>query len=235
MQTTLSNRMASEISKRVVGHQDAVRLMLVSLLSQGHILLQGNPGLGKTTMAKAFADTVGGEFHRIQMTPDTLRGLGAPADFEKLAAEDQLPWIERLIAAREHLNGGPFESAARYYHSNFFPITMARGNSPSTVVVAGDADDPRERAAYAGNKGLDADHDGRITLADLAGVLEHVRATRCKGAWDRLDRAVAALPTPGVTWDDVPPPVARRGGAGAVVAGAALALGVVGFALRRPR
>jgi MoxR-like ATPase len=75
MQTTLSNRMATEISKRVVGHQDAVRLMLVSLLSQGHILLQGNPGLGKTTMAKAFADTVGGEFHRIQMTPDTL-----PAD-----------------------------------------------------------------------------------------------------------------------------------------------------------
>ena len=170
-----------------------------------------------------------------QMTPDTLRGLGAPEDFEKLAAEDQLPWIERLIAAREHYNGGPFESAARYYHSNFFPLTMARGNAPSTVVVAGDAEDPRERAAYAGNKGLDADHDGRITLADLAAVLEHVRATRCKGAWDRLDRAVAALPTPGVTWDDAPLPVARRGGAGAVVAGAALALGVVGFALRRTR
>jgi MoxR-like ATPase len=49
--------------------------MLVSLLSQGHILIQGNPGLGKTTLAKAFADTIGGEFHRIQMTPDTL-----PAD-----------------------------------------------------------------------------------------------------------------------------------------------------------
>ena len=75
MQASLSSRLATEISKRVVGHQDAVKLMLVSLLSQGHILLQGNPGLGKTTLAKAFAETIGGEFHRIQMTPDTL-----PAD-----------------------------------------------------------------------------------------------------------------------------------------------------------
>jgi len=55
--------------------QDIVRLMLVALMSQGHILLQGNPGLGKTTLAKAFAETIGGDFRRIQMTPDTL-----PAD-----------------------------------------------------------------------------------------------------------------------------------------------------------
>jgi hypothetical protein len=170
-----------------------------------------------------------------QMTPDTLRGLGAPADFDKLAAEDQLPWIERLISARERLNGGPFESAARYYHSNFFPLTMARGSSPGTVVVAGDADNPRERAAYAANTVLDADGDGQITLADLAAVLDRVRATRCPGAFARLDRAVGALPSPGVTWEDTPPIVARRGGVGAVVAGAALALGVVGLALRRTR
>jgi MoxR-like ATPase len=65
----------AEISKRVIGREEVVRLMLVSLLSQGHILIQGNPGLGKTTLAKAFSETIGGEFHRIQMTPDTL-----PAD-----------------------------------------------------------------------------------------------------------------------------------------------------------
>ena len=68
-------RFTSEISKRVVGREDVIKLMLVSLLSQGHILLQGNPGLGKTTLAKAFSETIGGVFHRIQMTPDTL-----PAD-----------------------------------------------------------------------------------------------------------------------------------------------------------
>jgi MoxR-like ATPase len=75
MQQGLNSRLSAEIGKKVVGHQDAIKLMLVSLLSQGHILIQGNPGLGKTTLAKAFADTIGGEFHRIQMTPDTL-----PAD-----------------------------------------------------------------------------------------------------------------------------------------------------------
>jgi MoxR-like ATPase len=75
MESNLSSRFVEEISKKVVGMQGTVRLMLVALLSQGHILLQGNPGLGKTTLSKAFAETIGGDFRRIQMTPDTL-----PAD-----------------------------------------------------------------------------------------------------------------------------------------------------------
>lgn len=83
-ETSLEGRFISEISKRVVGREDVVKLMLVSLLSQGHILLQGNPGLGKTTLAKAFAETIGGEYHRVQMTPDTL-----PADILGTYVYDQ--------------------------------------------------------------------------------------------------------------------------------------------------
>ena len=75
MESSLGNRFVAEISKRVVGMDDVVKLLLVSLFSQGHVLLQGNPGLGKTTLAKAFAESIGGVFHRVQMTPDTL-----PAD-----------------------------------------------------------------------------------------------------------------------------------------------------------
>ncbi len=75
MEASLERRFIGEISQRVVGREDVVKIMLVSLLSQGHVLLQGNPGLGKTTLAKAFSETIGGEFHRVQMTPDTL-----PAD-----------------------------------------------------------------------------------------------------------------------------------------------------------
>jgi MoxR-like ATPase len=71
----MSSQFAEEVSKKVIGREDAIKLMLVSLLSQGHVLLEGNPGLGKTTLAKAFSETIGAEFHRIQMTPDTL-----PAD-----------------------------------------------------------------------------------------------------------------------------------------------------------
>jgi MoxR-like ATPase len=75
MPGTLSGWFTKEIGKKVVGRDDVVKIMLVSLLSQGHVLLEGNPGLGKTTLAKAFSETIGAKFHRIQMTPDTL-----PAD-----------------------------------------------------------------------------------------------------------------------------------------------------------
>jgi MoxR-like ATPase len=71
----MSGWFTSEISKKVIGRDDVIKVMLVSLLSQGHVLLEGNPGLGKTTLAKAFSETIGAQFHRIQMTPDTL-----PAD-----------------------------------------------------------------------------------------------------------------------------------------------------------
>jgi hypothetical protein len=106
-----------------------------------------------------------------QMMPGTLAGLGAPAAFKDLAGEDQLPWIERLIVDGERLNGGPFRSAARYYHSNFFPRTMSRGQAPGTVVLASDATDPDERAGYAGNAGMDPGGKGRITYADLTAFL----------------------------------------------------------------
>lgn len=84
MEYSMSNRFIDEISKNVVGRKEIVKLMVVSLLSQGHILLEGNPGLGKTTLAKAFAQTIGGEFKRIQMTPDTL-----PADILGTYVYDQ--------------------------------------------------------------------------------------------------------------------------------------------------
>jgi hypothetical protein len=105
------------------------------------------------------------------MMPKTLEGLGAPADFNTLAGEDQLPWIERLIAAGERLSGGPFRSAERYYHANFFPRTLGRGSSPRTIVVASDATDPEERAAYAANAAMDPAGKGLITYADLTALL----------------------------------------------------------------
>ena len=80
----MSDRFIDEISKSVVGRKEIIELLVVALLSQGHVLLEGNPGLGKTTLAKAFAQTIGGEFNRIQMTPDTL-----PADIVGTYVYDQ--------------------------------------------------------------------------------------------------------------------------------------------------
>jgi MoxR-like ATPase len=63
------------VGEAVVGQRDAVRGTLVALLSGGHALLEGVPGLGKTTMARAFAAALGLEHRRVQFTPDLM-----PAD-----------------------------------------------------------------------------------------------------------------------------------------------------------
>ena len=54
------------------GKQDVIQQVLVCLLARGHLLLEDRPGLGKTTLAKALANSVGGRFSRLQCTPDLL-------------------------------------------------------------------------------------------------------------------------------------------------------------------
>ena len=60
------------IGKILIGKQDTVDLLLVALLSQGHVLIEDVPGVGKTTLAQAFARSLGLTFQRIQFTPDVL-------------------------------------------------------------------------------------------------------------------------------------------------------------------
>ena len=71
----LSDRISAEISKVIMGQQEAVTLSLVGLLARGHVLMEGVPGLGKTLLAKTLAYILRAEFTRIQFTPDLM-----PAD-----------------------------------------------------------------------------------------------------------------------------------------------------------
>ena len=68
-------RVRERVAQVIVGLEDVIDILLVAMVSGGHVLLEGPPGLGKTTLAKTFAQTIGGTFKRIQMTPDLL-----PAD-----------------------------------------------------------------------------------------------------------------------------------------------------------
>ncbi|MDN3612565.1 AAA family ATPase [Vibrio ostreicida] len=63
------------LDSQIVGQQALVKQLLVALLADGHILVEGPPGLAKTRAVKSLADCIEGDFHRIQFTPDLL-----PAD-----------------------------------------------------------------------------------------------------------------------------------------------------------
>ena len=69
------NRLRAEVSRIYIGSGRALEMMLVSLLARGHVLLEGVPGVAKTTLVKAFATALGCTGRRIQFTPDLM-----PAD-----------------------------------------------------------------------------------------------------------------------------------------------------------
>lgn len=69
--TQLSN-LLSAIQSQIIGQRDLIENMLVCLLADGHILIEGMPGLAKTRSAKAIATGLRADFHRIQFTPDLL-------------------------------------------------------------------------------------------------------------------------------------------------------------------
>jgi len=64
-----------EVKKTIVGQDALLERLLVALLSRGHILVEGVPGLAKTLSVRALASAIGGQFHRVQFTPDLV-----PAD-----------------------------------------------------------------------------------------------------------------------------------------------------------
>jgi len=68
-------RIETNLQTVIKGKNEDIQLLLIALASAGHVLLEDAPGTGKTTLAKALAGSIGGEFRRVQFTPDLL-----PAD-----------------------------------------------------------------------------------------------------------------------------------------------------------
>ena len=67
-----AGRIVENIARVIVGKDEVIELCLVALLCEGHVLLEDVPGIGKTTLAKAIARSIGCDFRRIQFTPDLL-------------------------------------------------------------------------------------------------------------------------------------------------------------------
>ena len=72
---SLTQALVGEVSKAIVGKEEVLERVALAILSDGHLLIEDYPGLGKTIMAKSFAAALGCEFKRVQFTPDLL-----PAD-----------------------------------------------------------------------------------------------------------------------------------------------------------
>ncbi len=130
------DRMDQEISKVIVGQKHIVRQMLWALLSGGHVLLEGVPGLAKTLLVKSISDLLGLSFHRIQFTPDLM-----PADITgtDVIVEDQEsggkgfrfirgPIFANIILADEINRTPPKTQAALLQAMQEYEVT-AQGNT----------------------------------------------------------------------------------------------------------
>src|SRR5947209_14008810 len=81
---SLAEATRNNIERVIIGKRDVIDLLLVALLSDGHVLIEDVPGIGKTMMAKALARSLGATFQRVQGTPDLL-----PTDITGVSYFDQ--------------------------------------------------------------------------------------------------------------------------------------------------
>lgn len=68
----LANSLLHEIRKSLIGQDDIIEQVLVTLIARGHVLIEGVPGLGKTLLVRSLAKCFGGQFSRVQFTPDLM-------------------------------------------------------------------------------------------------------------------------------------------------------------------
>jgi MoxR-like ATPase len=79
-----TKKIVDNVEQVIVGQRRALELMMIALLCEGHVLLEDVPGVGKTMLARAISLSVGGEFKRVQCTPDLL-----PSDITGVSVFDQ--------------------------------------------------------------------------------------------------------------------------------------------------
>jgi MoxR-like ATPase len=82
--TSLMHDIVDQVGRRIVGQDYLIERLLISILTGGHVLLEGVPGLAKTLAVSTLAETISTSFQRIQFTPDLL-----PADIVGTQIYDQ--------------------------------------------------------------------------------------------------------------------------------------------------
>jgi MoxR-like ATPase len=112
----IAHRVRTNVARVIVGKENVLDLLLVALFCEGHVLLEDVPGIGKTTLAKTLARSIGGSFQRIQFTPDLL-----PSDITGVSVFNQQhqefeyragPVVAQIVLADEINRAGPRTQSA---------------------------------------------------------------------------------------------------------------------------
>jgi MoxR-like ATPase len=112
----IAQAIKDNVAQVIVGKDDVVELLLVTLFCEGHVLLEDVPGIGKTTLAKTLARSLGCSFQRIQFTPDLL-----PSDITGVSVFNQKsdefeyrpgPIVAQIVLADEINRAGPRTQSA---------------------------------------------------------------------------------------------------------------------------
>lgn len=110
MTTSPLQQLEQWLSSQIIGQQDLVHKLLIALLADGHLLVEGAPGLAKTRAIKQMSEGIEGSFHRIQFTPDLLPGDVTGTDIfrpqQGVFEFQQGPIFNNLILADE-INRAP--------------------------------------------------------------------------------------------------------------------------------
>jgi MoxR-like ATPase len=113
---TFSDRLIENIEKVIVGKRDTLELAVISLLCQGHLLIEDVPGVGKTMLARSLARSLGISFSRIQFTPDMLPSdVTGVSIFNQVSREFEFrpgPIMAQIILADEINRATPKTQAA---------------------------------------------------------------------------------------------------------------------------
>jgi MoxR-like ATPase len=113
--STVANNLLNEIKKVLIGQDAVVEQVLIALIARGHVLIEGVPGLGKTLLVRSLAKCFGGQFSRVQFTPDLMPSdVTGHAMFNMAKQEFEIrkgPAFTNLLLADE-INRAPAKTQA---------------------------------------------------------------------------------------------------------------------------
>ena len=112
----MAGRIIDQVELVIIGKRAVIEQVVVAILCEGHVLLEDVPGIGKTMLARSFAAALGGEFGRVQFTPDLLpTDITGSLVFDPRSAEfsyRQGPIVTNVLLADEINRAGPRTQSA---------------------------------------------------------------------------------------------------------------------------